>query len=113
MPCGSLEDNNSANSSSVDNEVKAFIQNTYPKNKILPLVFNILLKKELIEDTLFFTHFPRIHVADFSAFILNRFKDDTKKIDTHMLGFLKYLNKLGVKFPKICIKNPRAQKYIT
>jgi hypothetical protein len=91
--------------------VQAFVKETYPKQKHLVLIFDILEKHNLFDDNLFCIPFPNIHVADMCAFFLNRFyKNDNA--DGRYIKFCKFLQKKGVKLPKISIKNPYAQKLL-
>lgn len=97
--------------SGIQKDLDDFAQKTYPKNKTLHLVFKPLLANNLINDCLFFTHFPSIHIADFCSFINNRFyKNDVKDI---MLKLCKYMQKINIKIPKVAIKNPVAIKLLT
>ena len=91
--------------------VTDFISKTYPKQKLLPLVFNIIEKQNLIDENLFFIEFPSIHVADVCSFFNNRFG----KIQTTDSGYIKlckYLQSRQIKLPKVGLKNPVAQKYL-
>jgi hypothetical protein len=96
----------------IENEINLYLQTAYPRNKHLPFLFKIMLAKNLLNSDLFFVNFPNIHVADFCAFINNRFD---KKIDkkNDLFKLCQYLQKHHIKFPKIAIKNPLAQKYLT
>jgi hypothetical protein len=86
-----------------------FIKKTYPKQKYLTLVFEIMNTHNLIDANLFFIAFPNLHVADVCAFFNNRFD---KNIDSRYLKFCKFLRQKQIRFPKVAIKNPLAQKYI-
>ena len=91
--------------------VQAFVKETYPKQKHLVLIFDILEKHNLFDDNLFCIPFPNIHVADMCAFFLNRFyKNDNA--DGRYIKFCKFLQKKGVKLPKVSVKNPYAQKLL-
>lgn len=99
-------------SNSTEKNVNQFISENYPKNKYLHIVFKILLKKDLINNDLFFKDFSNLHIVDFCAFINNRFgKKD--KTDVNLLKFCKYLKTESIRFPKVCIKNPVASVLIT
>jgi hypothetical protein len=87
-----------------------FIAKTYPKQKYLPLVFSILEKHNLIDDNLFFIPF-QLHVADVCAFLNNRF-GKILTTDLRYIKLCKFLQSHKIKFPKISIKNPVAQKYL-
>ena len=112
QPCGI-----SSNSSLLDSPISSsdqvtdFIRLTYPKQKYLSLIFNILNPYNLIDSNLFFKEFPNIHVADFCAFINNRF-GKTPTTDARFVKLCKFFQLNQIKFPKIAIKNPVAQKYV-
>jgi hypothetical protein len=97
-------------SNNIESQIKNFIENSYPKNKMIYLVFNVLTKNKLINDDLFFVQFPNIHVADFCSFLLNRF-GKKEKTDLNLLKLCKYLK--NYTFPKIALKNPVAIDYLT
>jgi len=90
--------------------VSEFIQETYPKQKYLTLVGKLLEKNNLINDDLFFVDFNDVHLADFCAFINNRF--DKKKENTRMTKLCKFIQSKRVRFPNVCIQNVRAKKYL-
>lgn len=100
---------------SPDSNVKAecytFINDTYPKNKLLPVVVKILTNHSLLDENLFFIPFPRIHLADFCSYINNKF-DKNSKPDPLMFKLCKYLQNQKIKLPKIAVKNPAAHKYL-
>lgn len=105
-PCG--QKSNQQNN--VQTEVMEYIKTTFPKQKHLPLVFTIMFKHNLIDSNLYFVPVP-IHFADVCTFINNRFG----KINTSnplYIKLCKYLHANKIKFPKIAIKNPVAQKYL-
>jgi hypothetical protein len=86
-----------------------FINSTYPKQKFLKIVANILVKHNLINNELFFKEFHNIHVADFCAYINNRFE---KQENTRLVKLCKMLQNKNVKFPHVCIKNLTARRYL-
>jgi hypothetical protein len=91
--------------------IKEFIKDTYPKQKYLPLVFDIIDKYIQFDTKMFCIQFPNIHIADICSFLLNRFgKNDNT--DSRYIKFCKFLHKQGIKLPKISIKNPVAQSYL-
>jgi hypothetical protein len=94
---------------SFQSAVIEFIKNTYPKQKYLTLVFKIMNTHNLIDANLFFIAFPNLHVADVCAFFNNRFD---KNIDSRFIKFCKFLRQKKIRFPKVAIKNPIAQKYV-
>jgi len=95
----------------VDQQIASFLLTTYPKQKHLPLMFNILKPHALFNEHLFFKQFQNVHLADFISFILNRFcKQDTA--DTRFIKLCKYLQSLNIRLPKIAVKNPIAHKYL-
>jgi len=91
--------------------VMEFIKETYPKQKYLSLIFTIIEKHHLFDDNLFCNAFPNIHIADICSFFLNRF-GKMENTDNRYIKFCKFLQKKGIKLPKISIKNPVAQKYL-
>jgi hypothetical protein len=94
-----------------NNHILEFIKSIYPKQKYLTMLFQILEPFQLIASNLFFVSFPNIHVADVCAFLNNKFgKEPTT--DTRFIKLCKYLRSKGIKFPKIAVKNPVAQKYL-
>jgi len=108
QPCS---DANAENLPRHSSSVQDFVKETYPKQKHLKLIFDILEKHILFDDNLFCTQFPNIHLADICSFFLNRFfKND--KTDGRYIKFCKFLQQKGVKLPKICVKNPYAQKLL-
>jgi hypothetical protein len=86
-----------------------FINSTYPKQKFLKIVANILVKHNLINNELFFKEFHNIHVADFCAYINNRFE---KQENTRLVKLCKMLQNKNIKFPHVCIKNLTARRYL-
>jgi len=107
-PCGQQLKNSS---DTLNDQVFEFIKNTYPKQKYLAMVFKILQPLNLIDNNLFFTSFPNIHVADFCSFINNKFEKNGGT-DHKFIKLCKFLRSKQIKFPKIAIKNPVAQKYV-
>jgi hypothetical protein len=89
--------------------VSDFINSTYPKQKFLKIVGNILVKHSLITDDLFFKDFLNVHVADFCAYINNRFE---KQENTRLIKLCKMLQSKNIKFPHVCIKNMTARRYL-
>jgi len=100
------------NESSIKEQIENFLSTSYPKNKHLHLMFNIFSKHDLINEELFFKALPNIHIADFCSFINNRF-DKQEKVNKDMLKLCKYLQAKSIRFPKVAIKNPVAQKLLT
>lgn len=111
-PPSSSSSSSSPSFSLLESDINEFLTYAYPKNKKLSLIFNILVKQNLINHDLFFKSFPNIHIADFCSFINNRFGEKNKN-NSVMVKFCKYLNSLGVKLPKIAIKNPVAIKILS
>jgi superfamily I DNA/RNA helicase len=89
--------------------VSDFINSTYPKQKFLKIVGNILVKHSLITDDLFFKDFLNVHVADFCAYINNRFE---KQENTRLIKLCKMHQSKNIKFPHVCIKNMTARRYL-
>jgi len=96
---------------SIDQQISDFLQSTYPKQKHLPYVFNILNSHNLFDKNLFFVQFSNIHIADLCAFLNNRF-GKTDSTDSRFIKLCKYLQSINIKLPKIAIKNPVAVKYL-
>ena len=86
-----------------------FIQSTYPKQKYLKIVAKILEKNNLVNDDLFFLNFTDIHLADFCSFINNKFD---KKENVRLIKLCKFIQSQKIRFPNVCIKNPKAKKYL-
>lgn len=106
--CG--QSNHEPESNDINVEIMDFVKTTYPKQKYLSLVFSIMLKKDLINNDLCFVNF-NIHIADFCSFINNKFGNKTST-NSDFLKLCKHLQKQKIKFPKVSIKNPVAQKYL-
>ena len=111
-PCASNTAVDTSNAvDTVDQQILSFLQTSYPKQKHLPLMFNILRPHTLFDEHLFFKQFKNIHIADFISFILNRFcKLDTT--DSRFIKLCKYLQSLNIRLPKIVVKNPLVHKYL-
>ena len=112
-PCNLQPNDNTIKSDNliIKDQIDNFLSISYPKNKSLHLIFNIFLKHNLINDDLFFKMIPNIHIADFCSFINNRFDKDTKP-NKEMIKLCKYLQTQSIRFPKVAIKNPVAQKLL-
>jgi len=111
QPCTQPNNNESIENDSIEHEVKDYIEHAYPKNKHVLFIGKILLRNNLLNNMLFFNNFKTIHIADFFAFINNRFYK--KQPDISLIKLCKYLKKENIKFPLITIKNPVAQKMLT
>ena len=83
----------------------------YPKQKFLTLVFDILITNNLIDENLYFIPFQQVHIADFCTFLNNNF-GKLNSTDGKYIKLCKYFQNLNLKFPKVGIKNPVAQKYL-
>ena len=101
----------SSNNSEVDPQIVEFLRSTYPKQKYLPYVFNILSSHALFDKHLFFVKFQNIHIADFCAFLNNSF-GKVDSTETRFIKLCKYLQSLKLKLPKISVKNHVAVKYL-
>ena len=123
-PCDLLNDttehnnnhNNNNNNNNTDSDsihpAKEFVIKTYPKQKYLLFVVDILNSKNLIDHNLYCTSLSqKIHLADVFAFFNNRFGKH-ESTDPKLIKFCKSLQRHDVKFPKVSIKNPVAQKYV-
>jgi hypothetical protein len=113
QPCCLPEKNllTSSDNPDVQKQMNQFLLDNYPKQKFLNIVFNMLVKKNLINEDLFFESFSTIHIADFCSFINNRF-DKNDKPNSRLIKLCKYLQSKKIKFPIVCIKNPNARKYL-
>jgi len=111
--CITNSDVASSSSSSLEQDIYDYIAQMYPKNKHLKFTFKFLIDLELINSNLFFVPFPNIHIADFCSFINNRFSNKNTKPNATMIKLCRHLQQLNIKMPKIAIKNPIAQKYLT
>jgi len=110
QPCG-LTSSASTSEQKVSKKVMDFVRSMYPKQKFLSLVFESILQLNLIDDKMYFIGHPHVHVADFCSFINNRFgKNDD--IPVKFIKLCKHLQSQGIRFPKVSIKNPVAQKYL-
>jgi hypothetical protein len=110
ISCGTIPKKNTS-TPDLNTEIKEFLQTTYPKQKYLTMVFNILEPYNLIGKNLFFLSFPNIHVADIIAFFNNKF-GKVNTTDARFIKLCKFFRSQNIKFPKISIKNPVAQKYV-
>jgi len=108
--CGPKDKKNSV-VNSLHEHVNDFIKTNYPKQKHLSMVFDILEPYNLIGKNLFFTSFPNIHLADIVSFFNNKF-GKLATTDPRFLKICKFFRTQNIKFPKIAIKNPVAQKYV-
>lgn len=106
QPCELAE--NTTISSSLHTEIDNFIKDTYPKQKYMSLIFNILQNHNVINENLYFKLF-NIHIADFCSFINNKF---CKKIEGENLKLCKHLQKNNIKLPRVSIKNTLAQRFL-
>lgn len=95
----------------IERDVKEYLLSVYPKNKNMYLVSTIVLKNNILDQNLFFTNTKNIHFADFCSYINNKF-DSPDKTNSMLLKFCKQLQKQQIKFPKVAIKNPIAQKIL-
>lgn len=109
-PCGHAADSTET-VVQIDEDVLTFISSTYPKQKFLPLIFKILLQNKLIDSQMFIVNFQNIHIADLCTFINNAF-GKLDKTEPRFIKLCKYLQSLSLKFPKISVKNPVAQKFL-
>jgi len=91
--------------------VVEFINTTYPKQKYLLLIFNPLVRLNMINDDLYFEAYPDIHIADFCVFLNNKF-GKIENTNNRVIKLCKYLQSNKLKFPKVSVKNPVAQKYL-
>jgi len=108
QPCGGGQ--TSTNEQKVKHKVLGFVQSMYPKQKFLPLIFDSIVQMNLINDKMYFTDHPHVHVADFCSFINNRFGKN--EVAPKFIKLCKYLQSLDLRFPKAAVKNPLAQKYL-
>ena len=92
-------------------QLEDYISHSYPKQKFLKIIANILVKKDLLNSDLYFIDNEKVHVADFISFIINRF-DKNNKPDARIVKLCKTLAHKNVKFPNVSIKNPQAKKLL-
>jgi hypothetical protein len=92
-------------------QLEDYISHSYPKQKFLKIISNILVKKNLLNSDLYFIDNDKVHVADFISFIINRF-DKNNKPDARIVKLCKTLAHKNVKFPNVSIKNPQAKKLL-
>jgi hypothetical protein len=108
-PCGqppSIQE-----TSSLTDSIRAFLKTNYPKQKLLQLVFDTLLQKDLINDDLYFKGHENVHIIDFIRYILNRF-DRNDKPNPNIKHLLKTLQLNNVRLPNACVNNPIAKKIL-
>jgi len=106
------DDDDQEDLTSIHHQVQDFVIQAYPKNKFLPMVFQKLVKCDLIDEDLFFKKFPTIHVADFCTFLNNRFYKKTKT-GVQLLKLCKFIRSQRIKVPSIAIKNPLALRALS
>lgn len=106
------EDNSTPEETLLEQECTSFLAKMYPKNKVLYLVTKILANRNMLNENLFFLSFPSVHLADFCSFINNKF-GKKEKTDKKIFKICKELQNQGIKFPRITIKNPVAQRLLT
>lgn len=114
-PCAADEHNSlEMPSNTVYQQVDEFT-NLYPKRKkLLMLVFQILIKNDLINDDLFFNPFPKLHIADFASFIMNRWgTNKAQTLDPSLVRFCKFLKSRNIILPRVAVKNPLALGLLT
>lgn len=92
--------------------VKLFLSNNYPKMKLLPIVFDILIDNNMINDQFYFVDHPEVHILDFIRYINNRFTPENDKPPIQISKLLKSFSSLGVRLPQACVLNQTARKYI-
>jgi hypothetical protein len=111
-PCGhDMAEMESDKQPSTQQNILDFIKETYPKQRYLSIVFNIIEKHNLFDENLFCIQFPNIHVADICSFFLYRFGKN-ENTDPRYIKLCRFLQKKGIKLPRISIKNPVAQKFL-
>jgi len=91
--------------------VKTFLKTNYPKQKLLGLVFDILLQKGLVNNDLYFVDQATVHIIDFIRFINNKF-DKNDKPPANIRALLKTLQSKDVRLPNACVNNPVAKKVL-
>ena len=112
MDC-SVQPQQQQQQATLDHELDDYVTQMYPKNKHLKYICKMLTAHHLINDQLFFVPFPNVHIADFCSFLNNRFNNKSSKPNSTMIKLCRYLQQLHLKMPKVAIKNPLAQKYLT
>jgi len=80
--------------------------------KLLPIVFDILIDNNMINDQFYFVDHPEVHILDFIRYINNRFTPENDKPPIQISKLLKSFSSLGVRLPQACVLNQTARKYI-
>jgi len=110
-PCDLLPIEQNVNINDDIHPAKEYVNSTYPKQKHLKFAIDIIERNNLIDHNLYFIAFPDLHLADVCAFFNNRFKNK-KSTDPRIIKLCKFIQTSKIKFPKVSIKNPVAQKYV-
>jgi len=108
-PCDLLPIEQNVNINDDIHPAKEYVNSTYPKQKHLKFAIDIIERNNLIDHNLYFIAFPDLHLADVCAFFNNRFKNQ-KSTDPRIIKLCKFIQTSKIKFPKVSIKNPVAQK---
>lgn len=91
--------------------VNNFLSTNYPKQKLLPLVFEPLIKKNFISDNFYFTNHENVHIIDFIRWINNRF-DKNEKPPPQLKMLIKNLQAEKIRIPTACVQNPIAKRLL-
>lgn len=111
QPCANASDNNDKSNTTEKHKGLEFVTSMYPKQRFLPLLCETLFTHNLIDEQLYFVSAKNIHLADFISFINNRFSKGST-VDMKYIKLCKYLQSNDIRFPRVSIKNPLAQKYL-
>lgn len=101
----------SSSTNSLTNSLQEFLKTNYPKQKLLTLIFEPLLEKNLINNNLYFTVDNNVHIVDFIRFLNNRFEKNDKP-PTHLKLLVKTLQQENIRFPVTCVNNPLAKRLL-
>lgn len=108
-PCG--QPTTSPLPSSLAESIHHFLQTNYPKQKLLTLVFDPLIQKDLINENFYFKINENVHIIDFIRWLNNRF-DKNEKPPNPLKPIIKTLQIEKIRFPHACVLNPVAKRLL-
>ena len=98
-------------SDSLTNSINDFLKTNFPKQKFLGIIFDPLIKKNLITPNFYFSFDPKVHIIDFTKWINNKFyKNDNPP--PHLKSVIKHLQVEKIQFPVSCVQNPLAKRLL-
>jgi len=106
--CGSAELNTTL---SLNESIKDFLMQNYPKQKLLRIMFDIFINRNLIGTDFYFVNHPDVHIIDFIRYCNNKFGKNNVP-NSSMKNLLKSLQSANIKIPQACINNNMARKYL-